>query len=153
MASDVRVLRDVLVGVGREPAVVGITVAQIEYERRVTDKAVRERDEARAERDLARKQLHLTREALGRVRGERDQARAEAARWKEAVGDLTAGDFESWEGRRTRAGLAAERDRYREALEQIATGRSGTAPDPLPLSRWEQRSLAKAALRGGDGHE
>ena len=33
VASDATGLRDVLVGVGREPAVLGITVAQIEYER------------------------------------------------------------------------------------------------------------------------
>ena len=33
MASDATGLRDVLVGVDREPAVLGITVAQIEHER------------------------------------------------------------------------------------------------------------------------
>ena len=114
------------------PAVVGITVAEVER----LQAAARERhwDELLAGTTAATKL---------------NEARAEAANMAQAA--------ETWRASYEAADKAliearAEAARYREALERIATGHSGTAPDPLPLSRWEQRNLARAALRGGDGH-
>lgn len=97
---------------------------------------MRDRDEAR---ERERRALAGRNEAMDRLAAaarDRDEARAETEQAQEHLGRSLV-----WEAR------------YREALERIATGHSGTAPDPLPLSRWEMRNLARAALRGGDGHE
>lgn len=58
MASDATGLRDVLVGVDREPAVLGITVAQIEYERAEVA-ALRELADAAARRIALRQAVAM----------------------------------------------------------------------------------------------
>ena len=65
------------------PAVVGITVKQVAFERRATDKMRRERDEARAEAgewDEARERAVI----------ERDEARAEAEKLRETLAGVAA---------------------------------------------------------------
>lgn len=132
VASDVRVLRDVLVGVGREPAVLGITVAGIEMRcatlKDRANRAVRERAEMLDQRDEARR--------------ERDEARELAAKLKQGV--------DTWRESYCRADAAlaearVEAARYREALERI------TAAHVAGASAGELADRARGVLRGGGG--
>ena len=90
MASDATGLRDVLVGVDREPAVLGITVAEIEESKAECrealermERAVRDRDEARGERDEARAERD-------NVSVEAHHWMGQAARYREALERITA---------------------------------------------------------------
>lgn len=71
MASDATGLRDVLVGVDREPAVLGITVAQIEHERSQAARYREALEAARAALGLPAPHVALAeriiREALERI--------------------------------------------------------------------------------------
>lgn len=118
------------------PAVVGITVAEVEALRQEAERfqrVKRERDEARAQRDAAHAESGQQRRMLDKAIRDRDVARAQRdAAWAEAA------------RRGKRLDKAAH---YREALERIA---AMTWITPLAGVASQPQHIARQALGGGD---
>lgn len=162
MASDATGLRDVLVGVDREPAVLGITVAQIEHERSQAARYREALEAARAALGLPAPHVALAeriiREALERITG--GTRRRRASREAEALGD--GGVFEPFVGELGTAprlffhpsGRAAGADAVGMSHARQSTTESGRlltmreAADRLAISkRSAERMVERGELR------
>ena len=131
------------------PAVVGITVKQVAFERRVTDKMRRERDEARAEALEWDQALEKAANQRDEARRERDQARAER---DQAVEAMTATIEALMESNRERDEARAEAEKLRETSVGVPLEALRLANRDVPgwLSREAERAIVEAtdAIRG-----